>query len=137
MLQNMVKTVGDTPINKMTAAQLESVYNTLRAMTHVIQTGIKVKLVGEERNAWEVAHDMTRETRSVNKPKKSLMSGWVNVQLSAERMFHRLGNQGHKQFNTGHDDLVDVPNQGVHNSGDDLRDRLNDSRNDLRQGLNQ
>jgi hypothetical protein len=92
MLKNMVQTVGDTPINKMTAAQLESVYNTLRAMTHVIQTGIKVKIAGEERDAWEVAHDMTRETRSVNKPKDSLISGWVNTQLSAQRMFRRLGN---------------------------------------------
>ena len=45
--------------------------------------------------------------------------------------------QSHEQLNTGHDDLVDVPDQGVHNPGDDLRDRLNDSRNDLRQGLNQ
>lgn len=92
MLQNMVKTVGDTPINKMTATQLESVYNTLRAMTHVIQTGIKVKLVGEERDAWEVAHDMTRETRSVNKPKDSRLNNWLNQQLSAQRMFRRLGN---------------------------------------------
>lgn len=92
MLQNMVQAIGSTPVNKMTAAQLESVYDTLRAMTHVIQTGVKVKLAGEERDAWEVAHDMTRETRSVNKPKDSLMSDWVNVQLSAARMFHRLGN---------------------------------------------
>lgn len=92
MLKNMVQTVGDTPINKMTAAQLESVYNTLRAMTHVIQTGIKVKIAGEERDAWEVAHDMTRETRSVNKPKDSRLNGWLNLQLSAERMFRRLGN---------------------------------------------
>lgn len=92
MLKNMVQTVGDTPINKMTAAQLESVYNTLRAMTHVIQTGIKVKIAGEERDAWEVAHDMTRETRSVNKPKDGRLSGWTNSQLSAERMFRRLGN---------------------------------------------
>lgn len=92
MLQNMVKTVGDTPINKMTATQLESVYNTLRAMTHVIQTGIKDKIAGEDRYTWEWSHDMTRETRSVNKPKDSLISGWVNTQLSAQRMFRRLGN---------------------------------------------
>ena len=91
-LQRMTEAVGDTPINKMSYEQLETVYNTLQALDFTARRALKLKLGEVERNAYEVSMDMTRETRSVTKPKTGLVSAWLNAQLSAERMFRRLGN---------------------------------------------
>lgn len=91
-LQKMTEAVGDTPINKMSYEQLETVFNTLQALDFTARRALKLKLGEEERNAYEVSMDMTRETRSVTKPKTGLVSAWLNAQLSAERMFRRLGN---------------------------------------------
>lgn len=90
-LTYMIEQVGDTPINKMSVAQLETVYRTLTALDHVARHALKLKLGEEERSAYEVSQAMTRETRSVPKAKTGLAAAWLNAQLSAERMFRRLG----------------------------------------------
>lgn len=92
MLDRMIEEVGDTPINKMTAAQLETVLETLTALDHTARQALKVQLGEQEISAYEASMQMTRETRSVQKPKTGAVDTWINAQLSPERMFHRLGN---------------------------------------------
>ena len=90
-LTNMIAQVGDTPINKMSVAQMETVLETLKAMVYTANRALKLKLGEQELEAYEVSKAMTRETRSVEKPKTGFLSTWINAQLSPERMFNRLG----------------------------------------------
>lgn len=90
-LTNMIAQVGDTPINKMSVAQMETVLETLKAMVHTASRALKLKLGEQELEAYEVSKAMTKETRSVEKPKTGFLSTWLNAQLSPERMFNRLG----------------------------------------------
>ena len=91
LLKNMVDTVGDTPINKMSSAQMLAVYNALTALDKTARKALKIKMLGEERDAYQVAKQMSGETQSVKKPHKNLLAAWLNTQLSPERMFNRLG----------------------------------------------
>ena len=90
LMQKMVTEVGDTPINKMTAAQLETVYNTLKALDVTARKALKIQLGEEERDAYEAAMEMTREARMRGK-KTGAIQSYLNAQLSPERMFRRLG----------------------------------------------
>lgn len=90
-LDNMIEVVGDTPINRMSTEQLAAVYNTLAALDHTARNAVKVKLRGQEIEAYEVSKYMTAETRSVGKKKTGAIETWINAQLSPERMFNRLG----------------------------------------------
>ena len=98
MLQAMIEEVGDTPINQMTAKQMESVYNVLVAMRTTARTALKIKMQGEERDAYEVARKMTNEVRSGQKPSRGFAGAYLNTQLTPERMFNRLG--GYHKDNT-------------------------------------
>lgn len=98
MLQAMIEEVGDTPINQMTAKQMESVYNVLVAMRTTARTALKIKMQGEERDAYEVARKMTSEVRSGQKPSRGAVGAYLNTQLTPERMFNRLG--GYHKGNT-------------------------------------
>lgn len=90
-LTNMIAQVGDTPINKMSVAQMETVLETLSAMVYTARRALKLKLGEQELEAYKVSEAMTKETRSVEKPKTGFLSTWLNAQLSPERMFNRLG----------------------------------------------
>lgn len=98
MLQAMIEEVGDTPINQMTGKQMESVYNVLVAMRTTARTALKIKMQGEERDAYEVARKMTSEVRSGQKPSRGAVGAYLNTQLTPERMFNRLG--GYHKDNT-------------------------------------
>ena len=91
MLQAMIEEVGDTPINRMTAKQMESVYNVMTAMRKTARDALKIRMQGEERDAYEVAKKMTGEVRSGQKPNRGLAGAYLNTQLTPERMFNRLG----------------------------------------------
>ena len=90
-LDSMIQAVGDTPINQMSVSQLEAVYRTLQALDHTARNALKLKIGEEERSAYEISKQMTRETRTAPRPKTVLGNAWVNAQMSPERMFHRLG----------------------------------------------
>lgn len=90
-LDNMIEVVGDTPINRMSTEQLAAVYNTLAALDHTARNAVKVKLRGQEIEAYEVSKYMTAETRSVGKKKTGAIETWINAQLSPARMFNRFG----------------------------------------------
>lgn len=92
LLDNMITAVGDTPINRMSVAQLQTVYDTIKALDKTAREALLVRMLGEERDAYQLAMEMAKETRRVNGDKKSLLSQYLNAQLSAERMFRRLGN---------------------------------------------
>lgn len=91
MLDNMIETVGDTPINRMSVEQLHDVYNALTAVYETSRHALKVTINGEERDAYQISKQMTAETRSVPKPQKNFLHLWLNAQLSPERMFNKLG----------------------------------------------
>ncbi|MBO6270163.1 MAG: hypothetical protein J6N19_13625 [Clostridium sp.] len=96
MLSNLQQTIGETPLHKMTAEQLEAVYSTLRALNHVISTAVQVQIGEQERNAFELAESMTAETRDIPKAQKGwLRSHYLPAHLRADVMFNRLG--GHKK----------------------------------------
>lgn len=96
MLSNLQQTIGETPLHKMTAEQLEAVYSTLRALNHVISTAVQVQIGDQERNAFELAESMTAETRDIPKAQKGwLRSHYLPAHLRADVMFNRLG--GHKK----------------------------------------
>ena len=94
LLDNMIETVGDTKINRMSAAQMQSVLEALTALDKTARTALKIKMLGEERDAYLVSKQMSEETESVKKPSKNLLATWLNASLSPERMFNRLG--GHR-----------------------------------------
>lgn len=91
LLDNMIETVGETPIHRMSAAQMLAVYNALTALDKTARKALKIKMLGEERDAYEVAKQMSGETQSVKKPHKNFLAAYLNAQLSPERMFNRLG----------------------------------------------
>lgn len=90
-LDNMIETVGDTPINRMSAQQLAAVYNTLKALDHVARGALKVRLRTMEYSAYDISKRMTEETRSVGKQKAGAIDMFLNASLSPARMFNRLG----------------------------------------------
>lgn len=90
-LDNMIETVGDTPINRMSAQQLAAVYNTLKALDHVARSALKVRLRTMEYSAYDISKRMTEETRSVGKQKAGAIDMYLNAGLSPARMFNRLG----------------------------------------------
>lgn len=90
-LDNMIETVGDTPINRMSAQQLAAVYNTLKALDHVARGALKVRLRTMEYSAYDISKRMTEETRSVGKQKAGAIDMYLNAGLSPARMFNRLG----------------------------------------------
>lgn len=91
LLDSMIEKVGDTTINKMSAAQMLAVYEALTALDKTARTALKIRMLGEERDAYEVAMSMQQETAGVRKPSKNLFAQWLNAQLSPERMFNRMG----------------------------------------------
>jgi len=91
LLDKMVEEVGETPINKMSAYQMKTVLDALTALDKTARKALVIKMMGEERDAYQVAKQMGEETQSVTKPHKNLFEQWINAQLSPERMFNRLG----------------------------------------------
>ena len=92
MLRDMCVKIGDTKLYSMNESQLETVYNTLKALTHIINDAIKVRIGTEERNAFEVAQEMTGETRQIPKAQR----GWLKqhllpAMLDPLRAFRRFG----------------------------------------------
>ncbi len=73
MLRDLSVKIGDTKLYEMNTEQLEAVYNTLKALTHIIDDAVKIRIGNEERNAFEVAQTMTQETRDIPKAQK----GWA------------------------------------------------------------
>lgn len=121
LLQNMVQAVGDTPINRMNASQMKAVLDALTALDKTARTALKIKMLGEERDAYQVARQMGEETQSVKKPHKSLLAQWLNAQLSPERMFNRLGgyhkdsawSQVYRMLNDGQLKMTQIQMEGT------------------------
>ena len=91
MLKELAQKIGDTPLSKMTADQLDSVYNALKSLDYQIRNAVKVRIGEEEYNAYQLSSEMTRETRSVPKAQSNAFTKWFNAHLRADVMFKRLG----------------------------------------------
>lgn len=92
MLNNLANEIRGTKLVDMNERQLETVYQTLRSLSHVITTAVNVKIAGEERNAFELSREMTAETRDIVKAQTSwLKNKWLVSHLRADVMFDRFG----------------------------------------------
>ena len=92
MLDTLAQTVRGTTLRDMNETQLRAVYRVLKSLTHVVDNAVKVKIGNEERNAFQMAREMTRETREVPKAQK----GWIRehlipAHLRADVAFDRFG----------------------------------------------
>jgi hypothetical protein len=110
MLRDMCVKVGNTGLYQMNQDQLETVYKTLKALTHIIDTAVKVKIGTEERNAWEIAQEMTGETRQIPKAQKGwLKQHWLPAGLRPDVAFKRFA--GFKK-NSAWESVVRMLNDG-------------------------
>lgn len=91
MLKELAAKIGDTPLHKMTADQLGSVYNALKSLHYVINNAVKVRIMEDEYNAFDLSRTMTQETRSVPKAQSNAFTKWLTAHLRADVMFSRLG----------------------------------------------
>lgn len=91
MLKNLAATVGDTKLLNMSQAQLDAVYDALKSLNHVIHESINVRIGTEERNAYEVAKEMTAETRQIPAAQKSwARRKYLPAHLRADVAFRRF-----------------------------------------------
>ena len=92
MLDKLAQDVRGTTLQDMDEAQLLEVYRALKAMIHVVDSAVKVRIGNEERNAFEMSREMTKETRDIPKAQK----GWIKehgipAHLRADVAFDRFG----------------------------------------------
>ena len=110
MLKNLAATVGDTKLLNMSQAQLDAVYDALKSLNHVIHESINVRIGTEERNAYEVAKEMTAETRQIPTAQKSwARRKYLPAHLRADVAFRRFA--GFKK-NSAWESMCRVLNDG-------------------------
>lgn len=90
MVQGLIAKIGNTSIYDMNREQLEATYTTLKALMHTIKDAIKVKNIETEKNAFEIAAEMQRETSAVKRESSNALVRWLNTSLRPETMFERF-----------------------------------------------
>lgn len=91
MLKNLAETIGNTKLLNMSQAQLDAVYEALKSLNHVIHESINVRIGNEERSAYELAQEMTEETRQIPKAQKGWVKGkYLPAHLRADVAFRRF-----------------------------------------------
>lgn len=92
MLDQLALTVRGKRLADMNETQLRAVYETLKSLTHVIDNAVKVRIGNEERSAFEIAKEMTAETRAIPKAQKGwLREHFIPSHLRADVAFRRFG----------------------------------------------
>ena len=95
MLDSLYETIGGTPLNEMTSDQLTRVYDTMKALTHEIKDGVKVKIRNEEHQASEISKQMSNETKQAKgwgKGALGAINSWYTGAFGrATTYFERLG----------------------------------------------
>ena len=77
MLDDLSQKIRGKRLIDMDESELLAVYETLKSLTYVIDTAVKVKIGNEERDAFEMSREMTAETRAVPKAQR----GWLREHL--------------------------------------------------------
>ena len=109
MLKELAQKIGDTPISKMTAEQLDAVHDALKSLDYQIRDAVKVRIRDEEYNAYQLSKEMTAETRSVPKAQSNAFTKWLTAHLRSDVMLPRIG--GFVKNSTW-EKMVDMLNDG-------------------------
>ena len=87
---NMTSLIGKTPVNDMSLAQLQAVYDTLKAVRKTVMQAAKLKFDEFQHDIWETGSVMIRETRDAAPLIKGKIAEYLNAQLSPDRFFERM-----------------------------------------------
>ena len=90
-LQSVIAEKDDTSIYHMSKAELEMVYNTMKAINHTVRESVKLIGVEENRNIFELAKAMMRETGKANPVANKLANKYINATLRPDVFFKRMG----------------------------------------------
>lgn len=90
-LQGVIAEKDDTSIYHMSKDELQMVYDTMKAINHTARTAVKLIGYEENRNIFELAKDMMRETNRANPVASKLANKYINATLRPDVFFKRMG----------------------------------------------
>ena len=90
-LQTVIAEKDDTSIYHMSTAELEMVYNTMKAINHTVRESVKPIGVEENRNIFDLAKAMMSETGKANPVASKLANKYINATLRPDVFFKRMG----------------------------------------------
>lgn len=90
-LQSVIAEKDDTSIYHMSKAELEMVYNTMKAINHTVRESVKLIGVEENRDIFELAKAMMNETGKANPVASKLANKYINATLRPDVFFKRMG----------------------------------------------
>ena len=90
-LQTVIAEKDDTSIYHMSTAELEMVYNTMKAINHTVRESVKLIGVEENRNIFDLAKAMMSETGKANPVASKLANKYINATLRPDVFFKRMG----------------------------------------------
>lgn len=90
-LQGVIAEKDDTSIYHMSKDELQMVYDTMKAINHTARTAVKLIGYEENRNIFELAKDMMRETNRANPVANKLANKYINATLRPDVFFKRMG----------------------------------------------
>jgi len=90
MLTNLGNTVGNKTIYHLNNAELEAVYDTLKALQKQVTEAVKLKAGDYARNIVDAGREMARETMAAAPMAKGKAGEMLNWQLTPDKFFARL-----------------------------------------------
>jgi hypothetical protein len=90
-LHQMLLGMDDTSIHSMTREELTMVYQTMKAVNHTVRNAVKLVNYETEKNIFEIAKDLMRETGRANPVANKLANKYINATLRPETFFKRMG----------------------------------------------
>lgn len=90
-LHQMLLGMDDTSIYNMTREELTMVYQTMKAINHTVRNAVKLINYETEKNIFDIAKDLMRETGRANPVANKLGNKYLNATLRPDVFFKRLG----------------------------------------------
>lgn len=90
-LQQMLLNMDDTSIYNMTKAELEMVYNTMKALDHTVRTAVKLVGYESEKNIFELSRSMVNEIERATPINSKWLEKYIDATARADVFFKRLG----------------------------------------------
>lgn len=91
MIQNLAAMAEGKTIYQMTRAELQYLYNTMKAIQHTVTTAVKMVGYETEKDAFQIAKGLMQETAATNPMQNELLNKWLNASMRPESFFKRLG----------------------------------------------
>lgn len=90
-LQQMLLNMDDTSIYNMTKAELEMVYNTMKALDHTVRTAVKLVGYESDKNIFELSRSMVNEIERATPINSKWLEKYIDATARADVFFKRLG----------------------------------------------